>query len=54
MSEDEQKQFSKDQINKIFEIQKSDSLVEPYRVIYFVVRKVKTRSADSIIKNIGS
>ncbi|CAG9811718.1 unnamed protein product [Chironomus riparius] len=42
MSEEEQKQFSKDQMSKIFELQKSESLVEPFRVIYFVARKTKT------------
>lgn len=54
MSEDDQKQLSKDHVSKIFELQKSDSRAEPFRVIYFIVRKVKTPPADSIVSNIGS
>ncbi|CAG9811719.1 unnamed protein product [Chironomus riparius] len=46
MSEEQQQQFSKDQISKIFELQGSDSLVEPFRNIYFIARKVHSCSTD--------
>lgn len=43
MSEEQQKQFSNDQMSKIFELQGNELLDLPYRVIYFVVKKVKNR-----------